>query len=553
MATYTLDEVMAEPGPRTYSLEEVVGATPKPDKLLSRTDKFVKGALDPVVGIGQLTQHMLPQSILDRANVEMNAMGAPMGVSVQPGQLDQQIAQDEQQYQANRAGAGESGIDGYRMLGNIFNPLTMMPAAKIPQAATLGGKALIGAGVGGAMGGMQPVTSGDFDTEKQKQVGAGAIGGALVPVAVGGVSRIISPKASTNASVNLLKKEGVTPTVGQTLGGAWNRAEEKLMSIPIVGDLIGSARGRANVQLERAAYNRALEPIGKKLPMGLNGREALVHTENALKQNYDDVLNKIGAITPDEQFSAKIASLRSMVNSMRVPENIKNKFLSAVDDVNAHTKDGVITSESFKALESKLGTKASKLAASMDVDEGDVAPAVKQLQAELREMLQRQAGESADDLQKTNLAWANFKRVQNAAGKIGADEGSFTPAQLQSSVRSMDKSKDKAAFARGGALMQDLGDAGKNVLGSRVPNSGTADRLLYGGGTLAAGAAYLEPTLGAGLLGGAAMYSTPAQRFLNSIVSSRPESARTVAEALRQNSQYMLPAGSIAGLGLLNQ
>jgi len=553
MATYTLDEVMAEAGPKTYSLEEVLQPNGAPTKRLTRTDKYVKGLLDPLVGIGQLTQHAIGPELQAKSANEMNAMGAPMGLSVQPGQLDQQIANDEQQYQINRSAAGETGIDGYRLLGNIVNPLTLNPSAKIPQAASTAGKIATGAAVGGAMGATQPVVSGGFDSEKRNQIAAGAVGGALVPAVIGGTSRIISPKASTNPNVATLKAEGVRPTIGQTLGGAWNRAEEKLMSVPLVGDLIGNARGMANSQFEEAVYNRALKPIGAKLPNGLSGREALSFTEETLGQKYDDVLTKIGAVKLDPSFNLKVSSLNNLAKNIK-DDKAQKAYEMALETVKSNAdSNGIMTSEAYKMVESELGTMARKLGSSDDVFMNKVAGAVKQLQDELRQTLERQAGPLSKELKSVNSAYAQFKRVQNAAAKIAADGGEFTPAQFQNAVKTMDRSKNKASFARGDALMQDLGDAGKSVLGGKVPNSGTADRLMLGLGAGSAAGYFIDPAIAAGVLGGAAMYSSPAQRLLTGMVSSRPDSAALTADFLRKNSQYLLPAGGVAGLGLLNQ
>lgn len=550
MATYSLDEVVS--GKQTYSLEEVIGST-APNKTLTRTDKYIKGVSDPIVGMGQLTQHMLPESIQQSAATQMNKMGAPMGVQVQPGQLDQQIAQQEQQYQEQRTAGGESGIDGYRMLGNVLNPLTLMPSTKIPQAASLAGRVATGVGVGGAMGAMQPVTSGDFDTEKGKQIGAGAIGGGALPIITGGASRLISPKASTNPNVQLLKKEGVTPTIGQTMGGAWNRAEEKLMSIPLLGDVIGNARGKSNKQFEQAVYNRTLKPIGEKLPDGLTGREALAATESVIGQKYDDVLNQIGAVKLDGSYKMKVSSLNGLTKKIG-DERARRAYEMALDTVKSNTdKNGVMTSEAFKMVESDLGKMASKLGGSDDIFMNKAADAVKQLQTELRDMLGRQAGPLSKDLKAVNSSYAQFKRAQRATASLGADEGMFTPAQYQNATKALDRSKDKGAFARGGALGQDLGDAGKSVLGGKVPNSGTADRLMLGvgGGSLAG--YFIDPSITAGVLGGAALYSSPVQRLLSGAVSSRPDSAAIAADLLRKNSNYLLPGSAAAGYGLLNQ
>jgi hypothetical protein len=488
--------------------EQIVSAIKKTSMgykpAMSRTDKMLKGVRDPIDAGAQLLTKMLPDSVANAGNQLNNYLADKTGlVSRLPeGGVSQQISEQEASYQDQRTQSGEEGFDGYRLLGNVVSPANLALASKLPAAATLAGKVGTGALGGGALAGLtQPVVGdGDFLTEKAKQVGVGAITGGVTPAFVGGVARVVSPKASVNPNIQKLRSEGVNPTIGQTLGGGINKIEERMQSVPILGDMITRARGQANSQFEKAAFNRSLKPIGQKLPEGLAGREAVDYVESTLGQSYDDVLTRIGAITPDQQFNTKLSDLKKLVSGKMMPKAEKAKFLSAVQDIKDTAKDGVITSEAFKELESSLGSQARKLGGSQNVYEGKLAPAVKQLQQELRDMLQRQAGDAADELRKVNTGYSNFKRVQNAATKLGADDGSFTPAQFQNAVRAMDKSKDKAAFAKGNALGQDLGDAGKSVLSGKVPNSGTAERVMYGTGALASGA--LNPAIPAGLLGG---------------------------------------------------
>ena len=105
-------------------------------------------------------------------------------------------------------------------------------------------------------------------------------------------------------------------------------------------------------------------------------------------------------------------------------------------------------------------------------------------------------------------------------------------------------------MARGTALMQDLANSGQNVIGNKVPNSFTTDRALIAGGGLGAG--FVNPAIPAGLLGGAALYTPPAQALLRGLVSSRPQAAQPVADALRQASPFLVPGGAQLGLGLLD-
>lgn len=513
-------------------------------------ERFMQGVKDPFDAGAQLLTHALPSGVVNAGNKLNNYIADKTGLLAQipSGGVDQMLNEQAKNYQA------PEGMDWARLGGNIVSPANYAIASKIPTGGSLGGRMLGGAAGGAALGAVgQPVTGDNknFADEKTKQIGVGALVGGLMPAVTGGIARVIKPNASVNPNVQLLRKEGVNPTIGQTLGGRWNALEEKAQSLPIMGDMISNARKGANAQFEAAAFNRALKPIGQELPKGITGREALNFTESTLKNNYDDVLNRIGAVKPDNQFNSKINELQSMVNKAVMPKAEKLKFNAALNDITQSIdENGVITSQAFKELESSLGKDASKLGASTNIYEGKLSPAVKQLQAELRDMLKRQAGSNADDLQSANTAWANFKRVQNAGAKIGAEDGSFTPAQFQNAVRALDNSKDKAAFARGSALGQDLGDAGKTVLGNKVPNSGTAERLLYGGGAL--GSYLINPAIPTSLLGGAALYTSPSQKLINSLIlGGRGQAATKASELVRNSSGYMIPAASAVGLGLL--
>lgn len=527
---------------------------PTKAKPLTRTDKFVRGLRDPIDGGAQLLTNILPDGLVKAGNRANNWLADNTGLvgRLPEGGVDQQVRDTEKAYQASRAASGESGIDGYRMLGNIASPANLALASKIPAAASLAGRVGVGAATGAGFGAITPVGEGNFADEKMKQVMAGGITGGVLPAIGSGLSRVISPNASKNANLQLLKREGVRPTIGQALGGVSNKVEERLQSVPLMGDMISRARTGANEQFEAAAFNRALKPIGQKLPPGLSGRDAIVHTENVLRDKYDDVLGKIGALKPDEQFNAKLDSLQGMVKKSMWPEGPRQKFDAMLNEVRQSLDDnGVMTSDAYKTLESSLGADLRKLTASTDTWDGKLAPAVKQMQEELRDMLRRQAGSHADELKAANAGWANFKRVQNAAAKVGAEDGNFTPAQFANAVRVMDKSKDKGAFARGSALGQDLGDAGKAVLGSKVPNSGTPERMFLGGGAALAGGVAINPAIPVAMGAGAAAYTGPVQRALVAAASTRPQSAEAVADIVRRNSKYLAGAAAPLGLGIL--
>lgn len=522
----------------------------------TKAERFARGLRDPIDGGAQLLTKLLPDSVVQAGNRLNNLIADKTGLvgRLPEGGVDQQVRESEAQYQAaRRAGGVDPGFDWMRLAGNVVNPANAALAARLPAAATLAGRVAVGAGGGAASALMSPVTEGEFATEKAKQIAAGAAFGGAVPAAVGGVARLVSPNASLNPQLNLLRSEGVRPTVGQTLGGVANRIEEKATSLPIIGDAIASARRGAAQDLNRAAFNRALEPIGERLPAGTTGREAVQFVDDALSARYNRLLPRM-TLRADQQFNNEIAQLRGSVNTGAIDPTAAKAFNRILqnDVLGKFRGQQALTGQTLKDIEADLGMHVRRLAGSQDADQRLVGDALQEVQATLRRTLERANPQQADELRAINTGWANFKRVQRAAAGLGSEEGIFTPAQLQSAVKALDRSKDKARFAEGNALMQDLSEAGKTVLGNKVPDSGTAGRLLLNGGLLAGGAA-LSPGGAAAALGGASLYSRPAQNALTALIAERPQLAQPIADALRRSSSSLVPLGAQVGLNALNQ
>jgi hypothetical protein len=150
------------------------------------------------------------------------------------------------------------------------------------------------------------------------------------------------------------------------------------------------------------------------------------------------------------------------------------------------------------------------------------------------------------ELSNINKGWANFTRLQTAGAKANTAE-MFTPSQLAQAVRQGDTSVRKGAVARGNALMQDLSDAGVNILPSKTPDSGTAGRLaamgLIGGGAYGASQGMISPEMLA--IGAAAglPYMPGARKVMTTALTRRPNQAKIIAEQLRKvPSSAVLPS-----------
>lgn len=526
-------------------------AAPRAASPISALGRYAQGLRDPLNGGAQLLTHLLPAGVVSAGNDFNNWLADKTGLvnRLPAGGVDQQVREGEQQYQAQRAAAGSTGFDGARLAGNIINPANLAVGAAAPAAVGVGSRMVLGAMTGAASGALAPVTSGDFASEKAKQVAVGGLIGGALPGVIGAARSIISPAASTNADLALLKSAGVQPTIGQTLGGRANTIEEKLQSVPIVGDAISLARQRALKDFNSAAINRASGSVGAQVDNV--GQDGVREAGDVLSKAYDDALGQITGVKLDGQFNQNLMQLRGMAQSLT--PTMASKFNDTINNVLLRkvSKAGSMAADDYKAVDSELGGIASRYGASQVASEQELGDAVKQVQSLLNQQMVRSNPQVADALQAADTGWANLVRVEGAAGAAKNNGGVFTPAQLNSAVRGADDSVRKRAVGRGTALMQDLANAGQNVLGNKVPNSGTTDRAMMAG--ILGGGYAINPAIPAGILGGASLYTPYLQKLLGAAVSARPDAAQTVSGVIGRGAPYLTPGAAQFGYGLLNQ
>lgn len=409
------------------------------------------------------------------------------------------------------------------------------------QGSNLASKAIGGAATG-------YVGSGLIDEDSAN---TGALLGAALPVGVSALSRVISPNASTNKSLQLLLDEGVRPTIGQTLGGTPNKLEQKLTSVLLAGDRIAGKRAQAVEDLNKAALNRVLRPIGRSADE--IGNVGVKDAGDIVSDAYTEAASKIKNIKFDNVFANDFSQLKSMANGL-TPET-RSVFNQKINSVlgSRITKAGRMLPETFKTVDSELGNLGSRYKSSSVASEQELGDALLQAQSLLRQQAARSNPDYAKSLGKLDEAWANLVRVEAAAKYAQNTGGVFTPGQLGRGVKAADRSVRGRAVARGNALMQDLSSAGQDVLGNTVPDSGTAGRLLATsgvGGLLGAGVG--TGSIGvipaaAGLGGTYALYSDPVQSLLRKMVASRPAAAKDLANFLQNNANYLtkgVPAAS---------
>lgn len=510
--------------------------TTQPKQETSFVQDLMRGFRDPVDAAAQLLPRVL-EVVTSAGGTVPNEVSKWFASEAK--RVDALNKSVEQQY---RAAGGEDLTVG-RVIGNIVNPASIAPALRAGQLvrAPMAKASVVGA-TGGVLTPVQDTEN--FAATKALQTGLGAAAGPVLEKATG----VIAPRLTEGAQ--RLREAGVRNlTPGQAFGGVTQRVEQAAESIPLVGDVIAGARTRNIEEFSRAAINQSLQNIKKQLPEGLSGNAAIKFAENTIGQEYNKLAPKLSVSSDtvltfaDEAPITLLSGINGIVNN--ASQNLDDKAasqLSKIVEANLINKfkNNVLSGTELKKAESIIGTYASKFKKAQDPNQNMIGDALFDVQLTLRQGIEEANPAFKGELQKINSAFADFVRVQRAAASTGAKEGVFTPAQLSAAAKATDISARKGAFARGEARMQDIAQAGEQVLGSRIPDSGTPYRLGVGAAGLT-GVGAIDPlaaTLGLATLGA---YTQPGLRVISPLLYERPELLRRIGEPLRQAAPFAVP------------
>ena len=144
-------------------------------------------------------------------------------------------------YEARRAAAGDTGFDTGRLVGNIVNPATMLPAMTAGRTATTLGRIGQGAAIGGVAAPLTtPATPDavgmDFAGQKAAQAGFGAVAGGAAPAVWQGA------KAAGRMALNLF--DPLLPSGGERAAArlAVRAADAGGKRRDVIGELAASQR-----------------------------------------------------------------------------------------------------------------------------------------------------------------------------------------------------------------------------------------------------------------------------------------------------------------------
>jgi len=506
----SLNPQQAAPKPQTR-MEAALEALRNPVGVEGKTrvvGPMIMGGLgETIKGVGAASQLMpesiispqTSQNVIDVGRAMTQGASKEFPIATGTGQIASYLAPAAALQKGMNVVGG--AVKGIPQAANIIG--------KIPSYATAMGEQ---AAIGGATSALTTPT--DEGRGQATAIGTGL--GALGVPAMAGVSRILSPTMTPDVKKMIAEKISMTP--GQIMGGFLKSFEDKATSFPIVGEAINAARRKGIEDFNRAAYKRAVEPIGGEVPIA-TGREGVKYVKNQLEDAYDALLPKL-TFKPDAVLFDSLSGLKKNVAGLKVDDaamvsnDVKDMIQSRMSD------KGVMDGNNFKVLEEDFKKIIGDYKGSTG-SQATIGRAYQQAFADIRESLGRSNPQFADELAKINTGYANYSRIRAAGSRAGTSE-TFTPNQLSAAVRSADKSAGKGQTATGQALMQDLTDAAEKVLPSQIKDSGTAARILA--------TDWKDYLIGAAT---AAPYMPGGRQITQALLTQRPETAKELAKLLK--------------------
>jgi hypothetical protein len=282
-----------------------------------------------------------------------------------------------------------------------------------------------------------------------------------------------------------LEGMGISPTLGQTIGGAAKQFEEALTSVPGVGDMIRNRQRDALSQMNERILADAGSGFGiTPTKLGLGGIDEI---KAGVSPTYDAAT--AGARVPiDPTYTDEVTQVGQRISGLpddlaaKVKLAIQNRLVPAINN-------GEMTGEAYQQAQRGLkGYRAEATKPGFEQDYRDVLGGL--VDANRGLMTRGGAPEVVSRLDAADAAYRKLKVAEDAALTAkNQEDGLFTPAQANNAAtRASRKYPGPKPFAN-------VIDPALEVLPNRLPDSGTAKRLMAAQG----GALLTGGTIGAGV------------------------------------------------------
>jgi hypothetical protein len=439
-------------------------------------------------------------------------------------------------------------------------------AAKfLPKALQYGTAMLTGAG----QAALNPVLEGE-SRGRNAAVGAafGAGGQAVGDVAGRAISGIV-PKSTAAAALPQNVQDAAT--LGQvadrssTMGRITAALEEKLKSVPVIGSVIEGARDRGTKAWRSNAIAQGTpDGFTPSTGPGVSTRDQLGEIYSEFQNRYTNAL-KNHQVTPSQMFESQLLKMTADPKnglSQEMADNLSKDILrnyqarfsatmpnrgpvgTAVGPVGNPGTNIAMGGDEAKGFEAFLSGRARQYAKGQGPLDPDVARFYNNAERAWSAAYKRQLGPQVRaQIRPLDEKYAPYKTLERAAASVQATDGDFTPSQLTNAVAAR---TGKARFGRGEGMLADEAQQGKAVFMDKVPNSGTADRMMTTG---ALGAFMVDPisTTGTGLALASTLPAFTTKTGKNLFTGSTK--AQKMLQALRMHEHLRsmgIPAGALA-------
>jgi hypothetical protein len=364
-------------------------------------------------------------------------------------------------------------------------------------------------------------------------------------------TRVLSPE---QRNIRTLEDAGVFMTPGQRAGGQMKNMEDLAARAPVLGAAVKGARGRSVESLNRAVGHRALDPLGEGgVPANIaTGHDTVKYVAHQLGKAYDRAADMVPETALDQPFNQHVGEIRQ--NLLEQPDSVGRQFDAIVSNRLSHLTDGPVSGRQVRDAQSQIGKIAADFSSSEDSAQRALGGALDDLSSALGDIIGRGSPEAADLIGRANQGYAVYTRMRNAASK--AKGGIFTPGQLSTAVRTMDKSVGKGNVAKGQAVLQDLSNAAWEALPDSYGNPGTADALsAFGlaGAMVNPSTAPVAIPAGVGLTGAAIPYALMGRKATTGLpLPLAPKETGGPVDVLRliPRARVKIPDGWIGSSGI---
>jgi len=362
---------------------------------------------------------------------------------------------------------------------------------------------------------------------------------------------------------------GGEPTIGQALGGTPKAFEEKLTSLPFLGGHITEAQKRALESFNTSTLQGIVDTLNKGIRTA-PGQEVAIPGQAAVQRELVD----LGKIKPDSSGykAVKKAAIKAYDNlalqtsGEMTPElasglqgikdlskNLRLEFRNQIDDILENSvisrfKDGQrLNGTTLKEMLTELRLISEDYRKSSIVDERRVGDAAKEAASQLKQMMEVQNPRYAEALNAADNAYRDAKRMETAMTSSVSHEMA-TPASLLQALRG----KNRVGYAEGEMPMQVEARRAQEIIGNKLPSSGSAERLnaTKGFNELAGDVAGAVPGALIKHFGGAHFYSPAFQRMM---VEQSLKEAGPIRGAFGQGLSRMGPYVGSIGAGAAQQ